>query len=202
MDAREFGKVCALAKGGRRLQSAFESALDLLTVCDIVLIRKSSGGLDLLTEARVVQRFGRLTTALPALYAAYYVAELLADFTEENDPHPILFEEALATLGSLGQPDVSAGSRLAGFKWVLLRELGYTPVLDECAACATPLDGRQTWLQCRGGRSGLRWLSGRRARDHRQLSVAAWQALRQLNEPGEAWRQVADVNVRAEVASC
>ena len=50
---REIGKVRALAKGGRRLKSNFESALDLLTVCDIVLIRKSSGSLDLLTEARV-----------------------------------------------------------------------------------------------------------------------------------------------------
>src|SRR5271167_81517 len=89
---REFGKVRALAKGGRRLKSAFESALDLLTVCDIVLLRKSSGSLDLLTEARVAQRFGRLTTDLPALYAAYYLAELLEEATEENDPHPILFE--------------------------------------------------------------------------------------------------------------
>ena len=50
---RELGKVRALAKGGRRLRSAFDSALDLLTVCSIVLIRKSSGSLDLLTEAQV-----------------------------------------------------------------------------------------------------------------------------------------------------
>jgi len=44
---REFGKVRALAKGGRRLKSSFESALDLLTVCSIVFLRKSSGSLDL-----------------------------------------------------------------------------------------------------------------------------------------------------------
>src|SRR5262249_50903941 len=87
---REFGKVRALAKGGRRLRSAFESALDLLTVCSIVLLRKSSGALDLLTEAQVVARFGRLTAHLPALYAAYYIAELLADWTEDFDPHPAL----------------------------------------------------------------------------------------------------------------
>ena len=85
---REFGKVRVLAKGGRRLKSAFENALDLLTLCSIVLIRKSSGGLDLLTEAQVVQRFPRLGTHLPSLYGAYYVAELLDAWTEENDPHP------------------------------------------------------------------------------------------------------------------
>src|SRR4051795_8907449 len=95
---REFGKVRALAKGGRRLKSSFESALDLLTVCSIVLLRKSSGSLDLLTEAQVVQRFPQLAKDLPALYAGYYVAELLADWTEDYDPHPTLFDEALETL--------------------------------------------------------------------------------------------------------
>ena len=48
---REFGRVRALAKGGRRLKSNFETALDLLTLCSIVFLRKSSGSLDLLTEA-------------------------------------------------------------------------------------------------------------------------------------------------------
>src|SRR5213082_653182 len=89
---REFGKVRALAKGGRRLKSSFENALDLLTLCSIVLLRKSSGGLDLLTEALVVQRFPRLTRHLPSLYGGYYVAELLDAGTQENDPHPQLFE--------------------------------------------------------------------------------------------------------------
>src|SRR5438270_13025518 len=88
---RELGKVRVLAKGGRRLRSNFESALDLLTLCSIVFLRKSSGGLDLLTEAQVVQRFRQLSTDLPALYAGYYIAELLSDWTEEYDPHPRLF---------------------------------------------------------------------------------------------------------------
>src|SRR5437764_9986839 len=99
---REFGRVRVLAKGGRRLHSNFESALDLLTVCSIVLLRKSTGGLDLLTEARVVERFGQLRVDLPALYAAYYVAELLSDWSEEYDPHPALFDEARDTLQTPG----------------------------------------------------------------------------------------------------
>src|SRR5450755_586118 len=72
---RELGKVRALAKGGRRLKSNFDVALDLLTVCGIVLIRKSSGSLDLLTEARVKERFGQLRPELAARYAGYYEAE-------------------------------------------------------------------------------------------------------------------------------
>src|SRR5205085_12667788 len=106
---RELGKVRALAKGGRRLRSSFESALDLLTLCSIVLLRKSSGGLDLLTEAQVVRRYPRLRSDLGALYAAYYVAELLEDWSQENDPHPVLFDEALATLRELGLGEGPSG---------------------------------------------------------------------------------------------
>src|SRR5437660_12211952 len=80
---REFGKVRALAKGGRRLKSSFESALDLLTVCSIVFLRKSSGSLDLLTEAQVVRRYPRLRTDLPALSAAYSVAASLTGWPVE-----------------------------------------------------------------------------------------------------------------------
>src|SRR6266478_2503624 len=110
---REFGKVRVLAKGGRRLKSNFESALDLLTLCRIVFLRKSSGSLDLLTEAQVVERFPKLRTNLPALYAGYYVAELLSEWTEDFDPHPTLFDEAVDALGTLGHPEVPTGARLA-----------------------------------------------------------------------------------------
>src|SRR5437660_4698575 len=135
---REFGKVRVLAKGGRRLKSNFENALDLLTLCRIVFLRKSSSSLDLLTEAQVVERFPRLRSDLPALYAAYYVAELLSDWTEDYDPHPLLFDEALATLRALGTPGVATGPRVARFEVVLLQELGYSPVLEACAVCGKP----------------------------------------------------------------
>src|SRR5579871_2507137 len=112
---REFGKVRALAKGGRRLKSNFENALDLLTLCSIVFLRKSSGSLDLLTEAQVVERFPQLRTHLPALYAAYYIAELLSDGTEDYDPHPSLFDEARDALRALGSAGNAVGPRLVRF---------------------------------------------------------------------------------------
>src|SRR5262249_44254657 len=135
-----------LAKGGRRLKSNFESALDLLTLCSIVFLRKSSGGLDLLTEAQVVRRFPYLRKKLVGLYAAYYGGELLSDWTEEYDPHPCLFDEAIDALATLGkdaqEEDVAAELRLARFEMVLLRELGYSPALDACTACQIPAFGR------------------------------------------------------------
>lgn len=199
---REFGKVRALAKGGRRLKSNFENALDLLTFCRIVFLRKSTGSLDLLTEAQVSQRFPRLRTDLAALYAAYYVAELLADGTQDYDPHPLLFDEALETLRELGSGETAAvgecGPRVARFEMVFLRELGYSPVLDHCAGCGgmlaetelvfSPAAGGVLCGACRGGQ-----------RDGRSLSPRTWRTLRDLADAGESWRKPWGPEVRAEV---
>jgi DNA repair protein RecO (recombination protein O) len=195
---RELGKVRVLAKGGRRLKSNFESGLDLLTVCSIVLLRKTSGGLDLLTEAQVVRRFPRLSSDLTALYSAYYVAELLSEWTEDYDPHPALFDEALAALEELGERDVPTGPRLMRFEMVLLRELGYSPLLERCAACETPLDERGLAFSAAGGGVLCHSCQGGQ-RDRRPLSAGAWKALRLLDASDQAWRTLADAGVQAEV---
>jgi DNA repair protein RecO (recombination protein O) len=197
---REFGKIRVLAKGGRRLKSNFESALDLLTLCSIVFLRKSSGGLDLLTEAQVAERFPRLRTELSALYAAYYIAELLADWTEDYDPHPLLFDEAVGTLRCLGTPEETTGPRLARFELVLLRELGYSPTLETCVVCTAPAGAAGLSFSAAAG--GILCPNCRKTqRDARPLSAATWQALRVLSEPGEKWREVVpgDVAARAEM---
>jgi DNA repair protein RecO (recombination protein O) len=195
---RELGKVRVLAKGGRRLKSNFEVALDLLTVCSIVLLRKSSGGLDLLTEAQVVERFPRLRTDLWALYAGYYIAELLADWTEDYDPHPVLFDEARLALQELGQSRESTGPRLIRFELVLLRELGYRPTLDNCIVCSTPVDG--TDLAFSFSLGGVVCAACQpNQRERRQLSAGCWRGLRELSESGEAWQRDWPGPVRKEL---
>jgi DNA repair protein RecO (recombination protein O) len=200
---REFGRVRVLAKGGRRLKSNFESALDLLTVCSIVLLRKSSGSLDLLTEARVVQRFPRLRKDLASLYAAYYVAELLSDWTEDYDPHPNLFDEALATLETLGtrlpgQQQPVTDLRLARFELVLLRELGYSPVLEACAVCQAAVNGPGlTFSPAAGG--VLCPDCQTRHRDRRPLGQEVWETLRALQKSGEGWQQAWSPAARKDV---
>jgi DNA repair protein RecO (recombination protein O) len=185
---REFGKVRVIAKGGRRPKGSVESALDLLAVYSMVLLRKGSGGLDLLTEARVAERFAALRTDLEALYAAYYVAELLSDLTEDHDPHPALFDEALAALRDFGGAGVPTGLRLLRFETVLLRELGYTPLLAACAGCrgAVPVQDPLWFSAAAGGVVCERCRPG--ARGVMRLSAAARRAGRQLADDA-AWAQ-------------
>ncbi len=149
---RESGKVRALAKGGRRLKGPFESALDLLAVCRIVFLRKSSEALDLLTEAKLLRRFRLPARDLAPLYAGYYVAELLAELTDDYDPHPELFDLADATLQALsaGEP---VGRLVLRFELGALRILGHLPSLDVCVQCGSGVAaaGRVAFGQLDGG---------------------------------------------------
>jgi len=135
---RDFGQIAALAKGGKRLTGPFESALDLLTVSQIVFIRKSTTSLDLLTEAKLISRFRPHGKDLLGLYAGYYLAELLAGLTEQYDPHPILFDHALDDLERLSSGEPSGLVSLR-FEITVLREIGLLPEFSGCAVCETPV---------------------------------------------------------------
>src|SRR5262249_21490087 len=189
---RELGRVRVLAKGARRLKSNFDSALDLLTVCSIVLLRKSSGNLDLLTEAQVIKRFPRLRADLQALYAAYYVAELLSDWTEDYDPHPALFDEALETIEDLGiASDLgqrAASARLVRFELVMLRELGYRPVMEGCAICGSVVTGpKLIFSSAAGGILCRSCQTGHLARQ--SISYPTIEAMRGLDQDPDLWKK-------------
>ena len=150
--SREYGKLGALAKGARRLKGPFDSALDLLSVCRIVFLRKSSGALDLLTEAKLLRRFRMSARDIERLYAAYYIAELLGELTHEHDPHPELFDLTDVTLERLaGETPVTP--IVLRFELLALRYLGHLPTFDRCAGCAANIEPqrRLSFGQLAGG---------------------------------------------------
>ncbi len=186
---REFGKIGGLAKGARRLKGPFESALDLLALCRIVFLRKTSDALDLLTEAKLLRRFRTPGNNLLSLYSGYYVAELLNEMTDRGDPQPELFEIADETLAALAVGE-SPLRRVIRFELAMLRELGHMPSLDTCAACGAPaeprprtafgmLDGGVLCERCRQGKRQVVSISGGALK-----TMAAF-----ASEDAELWRR-------------
>lgn len=181
--SREFGKLACLAKGSRRPKGPFESALDLLGLCRIVFLAKSSDALDLVTEAKLERRFRPAGHDLSHWYAGYYVAELLNELTLDRDPHPDLFDAACDTLSALSCEDRPASAVILRFELAALRLLGHLPSLDTCVECGKPLAGE--------GRASLGILAGgvlcSACRPGHKLVVSlsseAWSALRALAEP-------------------
>ncbi len=143
---RTLGKISTIAKGARRKKSPFEAALDLIAICRIVFLHKSSQTLDILTEAKLQRRFRSSATDLDRFYAGLYLIELLNLLTDDADPHEDLFNEAISAIGQIDRCDDletgDAGPRrlstqhvLIHFEIRLLDLLGHLPMLTNCVDC-------------------------------------------------------------------
>jgi DNA repair protein RecO (recombination protein O) len=142
-----------------------------------------------LTEAAPIERFACLRRDLAALYAGYYIAELLAELTDYHDPHPRLFDAARITLRHLGDPELRA-RRVLRFELACLRELGLMPVLEQCAHCGAAVDpeGSVAFALATGG---VVCPSCRPGQPHvTTVSSATLHAIRALASPGQGWREL------------
>lgn len=137
--SREFGKLSLLAKGAKRLKGPFDAALDLLSTCRIVFIRKSSGALGILTQAQLSRRFAPIQNDINSFYGGYYVADLLNGLTEDFDPDPGVFDLAAATLEQLGDPETQSLRAIVTFEVKLLGHIGLFPDLAACSVCGEPV---------------------------------------------------------------
>ena len=185
---RDFGKISGIAKGARRLKSPFESALDVLAICHLVFIHKTSDALDILTEAKLQRRFRVAARDLGCLYAGYYLAELVLALTDDADPQPELYELLKSALIGLDSGE-SPEAWVVRFELRLLAILGQGVALDHCTVCGTPIEAaRQSWLGVASGglicakcRPGKKQVIG--------LDAATLETLRVFSEPGPRWRE-------------
>ena len=136
---RDLGRVSAIAKGARRPKGPFEGSLDLLAVCRVVVIQKTTDTLDLLTEAKLHRRFRGGQRSLSRLYGGYHIAEMLRLMTDNHDPHHDVYDLTIQTLQQIdGDGDVA--SSLLCFDAQLLRLLGHSPGTDRCTDCGGPVE--------------------------------------------------------------
>lgn len=191
MLTRDFGKLTALAKGARRRKSPFEAALDLLSICRIVFLHKSTGAMDLLTEAKLERRFRAGTKDLKRLYCGYYVAELLNQLTDDADPHPELFDLAERTIVAFDQGDGSEFLNLLRFELQALTLLGHQPMMTHCVVCGSEstdsekrmyfglVEGGRLCSQCRPGKTNV-------------ISIAdqSVELLKRMSADSEDWQHV------------
>jgi DNA repair protein RecO (recombination protein O) len=152
---RTLGKISTIAKGARRKKSPFEAALDLIAICRIVFLHKSSQSLDILTEAKLQRRFRSSAKDLDRFYAGLYLIELLNLMTDDADPHEDLFDEAVAAIQLIDAADfvdrgdgdnlqspqgagLSVKHALINFEIRMLDLLGHLPMLTNCVDCGRP----------------------------------------------------------------
>lgn len=126
------GKIKAVAKGVKKPKSSLRAVLQPFSHSFLYLNRGKD--LDLITQGKLLDFYPHIREDLGRTLYAAYIMELLDKSLLERNPSPALYNETLQVLGYINE---KGAKRLAirYFEMQLIKELGYRPRLEECAAC-------------------------------------------------------------------
>lgn len=136
---RDLGAQSAMARGARRARSATGPRLDLFAFGEATLRIREARDLSPLTSFEITDAHPALAHGVPRFAAACALAELVLKCAP-SEPHPGVFDAlagGLATLAGAAEDDVEATALAAC--WAVVVALGFTPSLDLCVTCGTPI---------------------------------------------------------------
>lgn len=174
--SREQGKLRAIAKGIRKIQSRKAGHLEPFTRATIMLAKGQD--LWIVTQAEAVNFYQPIREDLQKMGQAAYVVELLDRFTYEEGQNWQLYKLLTETLERLssGEDDFIP---IKYYEMRLLDLLGYRPLLFECAACGEEITARDQYFSANLG-GVLCPKCANRGQSTRQISVEALRYLRHI----------------------
>ena len=144
----DLGKIRAVAKGIRRTKSKLGGHLDLLNRSALLLAYGQN--LHVITQSQTIESFIPLKSELRYISSAFYMAELVDQFTAEQvENYPIykLLNTSLLWLCGARNSELV----LRHFELQLLGHLGYQPELHECLGCRLPLEAARNLFSAVSG---------------------------------------------------
>lgn len=128
------GKIRAIAKGIKKPNSSLRPCVQPFV--HTLLFYTSSRELGLITQGRVLDFYSNIRDEINLSLNIMYLMELLDKSLMENVPMPQLYNATLQLLNILNEPNAAFNPLLFRyFEMVLLKELGYRPVLERCVIC-------------------------------------------------------------------
>ncbi|MCA9292497.1 MAG: recombination protein O N-terminal domain-containing protein [Phycisphaerales bacterium] len=125
---RTHGLLRGLAKGAHRDKAPFSGGFELLTRGEIVAIPKGANDLANLIEWDLQEVFWGPRRSWSCYQSGLYIIDVLRHMLIDADPHPMLFDGAVAALRALGQ--ATDPQAILTFQWLVLHETGYEPRLE------------------------------------------------------------------------
>lgn len=138
--SREHGRLALVARGSRGQKSRLRGVLRPFLPLSLSWVQRSDLGT--LTGAEL--RGGPLQLNGNALFAGYYVNELLLHFLHRHDPQPEIFELYVQTVNSLCAAD-NVAPCVRQFEIELLSQLGYALNLEHEAGSQAPLQATSNY---------------------------------------------------------
>lgn len=132
--SRDFGKVRGVARAARRMRSRFGSALELLTLGELVFFDAGRSDLVQVDHFDIVYPFERIRGDLEQLGQAAWMVECVARLTADRDPNATVYALLVQALRSVeaGDPPRQAAT---AFGLRCVDALGHRLRIDACVGC-------------------------------------------------------------------
>ena len=131
---REHGMIRCIAKGSKREKSAFSGGLEIATMGHMVAIVKPNADLAILTEWDLIEPMYLVRQSLQRYHACMFVIDLVPRLINDHDPHPLVYDALIHTLGGIASPELGHAPEplhalLVWYQWQLLEHTGARPEL-------------------------------------------------------------------------
>jgi len=131
----DLGKISVIVKGARSPKSKYGKIVDPLNYLSVVLYKKESRELQLLTGADIIEHFPAMKNDLNKLGYAYAVAELVKNLLADHEVSKRIFKGIIKILSILNSGEEKPEITFGRFFMFLLKETGYEIQIDSCAIC-------------------------------------------------------------------
>lgn len=135
------GLLKVVAKGARKIKSRFAAAVQFPCYSDILIYRKKTTGIGVLSECRIKHPFPKIREDILKFAYASHLAEIYLSAVEEEQINKELFYLMLRILILLEkEKKENLKILISSFKLKFLHILGYTPELRRCVDCGKSRD--------------------------------------------------------------
>ena len=141
----DLGKVSVIVKGARSGKSKYGKIVDPLNYLSVVLYKKESREIQLLSEADLIEHFPAIKNDLTKLGFAHGIIELIKNLLAEHEVNKKLFKGVIRILHRLNSSSENSEITFSRFLFFLLKEIGYEIQLDACANCSKPVTSENAY---------------------------------------------------------
>jgi DNA repair protein RecO (recombination protein O) len=129
------GKISAILKGGRNPKSKIGMIVDPLNHLQIIIYKKNSRDIQILSSADLISHFGKIKENLESLKYSFAILEIVKSLTMDDEPNKKLFKGIIKILNYLESQKEPAAVLYGRFFLFFISELGYDLAIDKCGIC-------------------------------------------------------------------
>ena len=142
------GKITAVAKGTKKPKSSLRACTQ--PFCHSYLYTSRGRELDIISQGKIIDFFGNTREDLTRMLYAVYMMELVDKSLLDRMPAPGLYRTLLRVLESMNTDGYNP-LMIRFFEISLLVNLGYRPMLEQCAICGQTAAGASGFNLAEGG---------------------------------------------------